>query len=312
MTNGLGGQSFLTRLRSRFPELSRLYLFLLPWLLFFVLYTLIPIVSSWYYAFLDWSGFEASGTFVGLQNFRDILQDDLFWNAIKNTFLFVGTAAPLRFVVALLLALLLNSAFVPARGLFRTLIFTPVVTTGAIIGIIMGIILDPASGPINAFLRSIGLLQEPVNFLGTAQTAFPSAVVIWSWKWLGVTLVYWLAALQTIPNEIYEAGIIDGAGPISLFSRITMPLLLPFAAIILLITAVEATRIFDLMLTLTGGGPYFATEVIEIFIYRWAFRANVPQLGYASAAAAIFGLMFMFLTLSQAGLMRAAQKRRKV
>ena len=189
--------------RARLVELSRIYLFLLPWFALFVLYTLAPIVSSWYYAFLDWSGFEASGTFVGLANFKAILQDDLFWNAIGNTFLFVATAAPLRFVAALLLAVILNGTLVPSRGVFRTLIFTPVVTTGAIIGIIMGILLDPGGGPINTFLVQIGLLNQPINFLATAETAFPTAVGIWSWKWLGVTLVYWLAALQTIPNELY-------------------------------------------------------------------------------------------------------------
>ena len=286
-----------------------IYVFLLPWLAFFVLFTLIPIGASWYYSLLDWNGFEKTGEFVGLANFREIVRDKLFWNAVKNTFLFVLTAAPLRVVAALLFALVLNTGRVPAASFFRTVIFTPVVTTGAIIGIVMGLVLDPGGGPINLLLKQAGLIKIPVNFLGEARTAFPSAVVIWSWKWLGITLIYWLASLQTIPAELYEAAEIDGAGAVGSFFYITLPLLVPFAAIIALITAVDATRVFELMLTLTGGGPFFATEVIEIYIYRFAFTANIPRLGYASAAAALFGIGFMAFTLSQTAALRAVRRR---
>ncbi len=283
-----------------------IYVFLLPFVVLFVLFTLIPIGASWYYSLLDWNGFSKKGTFVGLANFSELVRDKYFWNAVRNTFLFVATAAPMRVVAALLFALVLNSGRVPAANLFRTVIFTPVVTTGAIIGIVMGLVLDPGGGPVDLLLKQAGLIKAPINFLGEAKTAFASSVVIWSWKWLGITLVYWLAALQTIPKELYEAAHIDGAGGLRTFFSITVPLLLPFAAIIVLITAVDATRIFELMLTLTGGGPFFATEVIEIYIYRFAFTANIPRLGYASAAAALFGIAFMVFTLSQTLALRAA------
>jgi multiple sugar transport system permease protein len=295
-------------LAARVAADRHLYVFLLPFFALFVLYTLIPIGASWYYSLLDWNGFQKKGTFVGLANFREIAADKYFWNAVRNTFLFVATAAPLRVAVALLLALVLNWRRVPAADFFRTVIFTPVVTTGAIIGVVMGLVLDPAGGPVNLLLKQAGLLKMPVNFLGEARTAFPSAVVVWSWKWLGITLIYWLAALQTIPRELYEAAQIDGAGGVRAFWFVTVPLLLPFAAIIVLITAVDATRVFELMLTLTGGGPFFATEVIEIYIYRFAFTANIPRLGYASAAAALFGLVFVAFTLSQTLAVRAARR----
>jgi multiple sugar transport system permease protein len=305
----MGRQRGVRGLAVRVAADRHLYVFLLPFFALFVLYTLIPIGASWYYSLLDWNGFQKKGTFVGLANFREIAGDKYFWNAVKNTFLFVGTAAPLRVAVALLLALVLNWRRVPAADFFRTVIFTPVVTTGAIIGVVMGLVLDPAGGPVNLLLKQAGLLKMPVNFLGEARTAFPSAVVVWSWKWLGITLIYWLAALQTIPKELYEAAQIDGAGGVRLFWFVTVPLLLPFAAIIMLITAVDATRVFELMLTLTGGGPFFATEVIEIYIYRFAFTANIPRLGYASAAAALFGLVFMAFTLSQTLAARATRRR---
>ena len=289
-----------------------LYLFLLPWFALFLLYTLWPICASWYYSFLDWNGFDAKGTFVGLANYKEILQDKWFWNAVKNTFWFMAVAVPARVILALLLAILLNSTVVPFRNFFRTIFFTPVVTTAAIVGIVMGLVLDPASGPVNLILRELGLINMPINFLGHAKTAFPSAIVIWTWKWLGITLIYWLASLQTVPTELYEAAKIDGAGHVSTFWYITVPLLIPFAIIITLITAVEAVRIFPLLLTLTGGGPFFATEVIEIYIYRHAFLANIPRLGYASAAAVLFGLAFIVFMLAQTAILQFARKRKQL
>ena len=129
---------------------------------------------------------------------------------------------------------------------------------------------------------------------------------------LGITLIYWLASLQTVPTELYEAAKIDGAGHLSTFWYITVPLLIPFAIIITLITAVDAVRIFPLLLTLTGGGPFFATEVIEIYIYRHAFLANIPRLGYASAAAVLFGLAFIVFMLTQTAILQFARKRKQL
>ena len=130
-----------------------------------------------------------------------------------------------------------------------------------------------------------------VDFLGDQHLALPTAAVLYIWKFFGVTMIYWLAALQTIPYELYEAARIDGAGTGQLFRHITVPMLKPFLIIITVLTVEETFHNFDLMYTLTGGGPYFHTEIIEIYIYRWAFAASIPQLGHASAAAVIFGLL---------------------
>ena len=276
-----------------------IYLFILPTVVLYGAYTVWPILASYYYALLDWSGFERQGEFIGLANFRELFSDSQFWNAFRNTFIFLGLSVPLRVGIALFLAIILNNPRLRFANVFRTAIFLPVVTTGAIIGVVMRLILDPTSGPINLALLRFGLVDYPINFLGRADTALLTAVGVWVWKWLGITLIYWLAALQTIPRELYEAARVDGAGSWPLFWRITLPLLTPFTIIITLITAVEATNVFDLLLTLTGGGPFFASEVIDIFIYRWAFTSTVPRLGYASAAAIFFGLSIFILTLAQ-------------
>lgn len=276
-----------------------IYIFLLPTLVLYSMYTLWPIIASWYFSLLDWNGFSRSGRYVGLANYFELVRDPLFWNAFRNTFVFLIVAVPARVGLALVLAVILNNQRLPFANLFRTALFLPVVTTGAIIGVVMRFILDPAAGPVNLFLLDLGIIDRPVNFLGRANLALYSAIGVWVWKWLGITLIYWLAALQTIPQELYEAAQIDGAGTLGLFRHITLPMLTPFTIIIVLITAVDATNVFDLLLTLTGGGPFFASEVIDIYIYRWAFTSTIPRLGYASAAAIFFGIAVLLLTIAQ-------------
>ncbi|MDM9629045.1 sugar ABC transporter permease [Rhizobium sp. S152] len=220
-----------------------------------------------------------------------------------------STALSCRVGLALILAVVLNAHF-PLVRVFRTAIFLPVVTTAAIVGVVMRYVLDPTRGPLNIVLLNSHILSQPLNFLGNAGFALYSAVGIWVWKWLGITLIYWLAALQTIPPDLYEAAELDGASAWDRFRAITLPLLTPFTIIITLITVIEATNVFDLLLTLTGGGPFYATEVIDIFVYRQAFTSNMPRLGYSSAAAIFFGLSFILFAGLQLILLRKVRKRR--
>lgn len=276
-----------------------IYLFLLPTLLGYGAYTVYPLVASWWFAFLDWPGFASSGTFIGVENFERLFADGLFWSSFRNSIVFLLVAVPLRVGLALLLAILLNRRATPFKGFLRTLYFLPVVTTGAIIGVVFTLVLD-AGGPVSLGMVAVGLLDNPVNFVANSGTALLTGAAVWVWKWLGITMIYWLAALQTIPQEVHEAAMLDGAGAGREFVHITLPLLVPFLVIITLIDTVGALNVFDLLYTLTGGGPAFASEVIEIFIFRTAFGASVPQLGYASAAAVLFGLMTMGIAVAQA------------
>ncbi|MEV4086284.1 carbohydrate ABC transporter permease [Nonomuraea fuscirosea] len=285
-----------------------IYLFLLPTLVGYGAYTVYPLLASWWFSFLDWPGFADAGTFIGVENFARLIGDELFWNAFRNSLVFLVIAVPLRVGLALALAIVLNRKKTPFKGFFRTLFFLPVVTTGAIVGIVFTLLLD-ASGPISVSLVWAGLIESPANFAADAGTSLFAGIAVWVWKWLGITLIYWLAALQTIPQGVHEAAMIDGAGSWAEFRRVTLPLLVPFLVIITLIDTVAAFNVFDLMQTLTGGGPSFSSEVIEIFIFRTAFQANISQLGYASAAAVLFGLLTMALAVAQALGMRWARNR---
>lgn len=294
--------------RNRLRDTWWIYLFLLPTIVGYGAYTVYPMLSTWWYALLDWPGFAATGTFIGLSNFRQLVHDPLFWGAFRHSLMFLAVGVPLRVGFALFLALVLNSRRTPFRGLFRTLFFLPVVTTGAIVGIVFTLILD-ANGPINFAFVKAGLLDSPVNFVANAHTSLWAGVAVWTWKWLGITLIYWLAALQTISRDVHEAAQIDGATAWREFRYITLPLLKPFLIIITLIDTVGALNVFDLLQTLTGGGPTFSSEVVEIFIFRNAFKATVPQLGYASAAATLFGILTIVVALIQAVGVRSARRR---
>jgi multiple sugar transport system permease protein len=147
--------------------------------------------------------------------------------------------------------------------------------------------------------------------LGDPGTALWTVAAVWIWKWFGITMIYWLAALQVVPQDLYEAARIDGANRWALHKDITLPMVFPFAIVIILITVVGSLNVFGLVQTMTGGGPYFASEVMEVYIYRNAFgEGGIPRLGYASAAALFFGITVLGLSLLQGwGLKKANDAR---
>jgi ABC-type sugar transport system permease subunit len=288
------------------------YVFMIPSLVLAALFTAYPIVASWYFSFLDWSGFTAERTWIGLANYKEVIHDQYFWSAFGRSFLFMAASVPPRLILALIVALILNDRALKLAPIFRTLFFLPVVTTAAIVGIVMTFVFSPFNGPLNKALLMTHILGRPIDFLGNPQTAIWTVIVVFIWKNFGITMIYWLAALQTVPTELYEAARVDGAATRQLFMRITVPLLTPFTIIIALITIVQTLRVFAIVQTMTGGGPFFASEVIEVYIYRTAFgTGGIPRLGYASAAAVFFGLTTFFIAIIQGWGLRKANATRK-
>lgn len=274
------------------------------------MYTLYPIGATVWYSLTNMRSFTSKNVrFVGLANYLLLFQDKQFLNSLRVTGLFMLIVVPARFLLSLALALLLNWKRCKWKTFFRTIFFLPVLTTSAIIGVVFIMLLDPTMGPVNVILEQLGLTEwASLSLLGTASTALGTAGVIWVWKWLGNSLIYWIASLQSIPEELYEAAKIDGANSWQTFKSIVTPLLLPFAAIILVLTVSDAIRVFNLMLTLTNGGPFYATETVEVFIYRHAFQSTSPRMAYASAAATIFGLFFMVIVIAQRAVTSIFQK----
>jgi multiple sugar transport system permease protein len=280
------------------------WLFALPAIILSALFSFYPMVMSWWYSFLDWSGFTTKGQFIGLGNYRELIHDSTFWSAFGRSFVFMLVGTPIQIGVALLLAIVLNNQVLKLSPLFRTMIFLPVVTSAAIVGIVMTFVLGSFQGPVNQALLDLHLVGSPIKFLSNPHTALWSVLGIYVWKNIGITMIYWLAALQTVPNQLYEAAKIDGATGRQTVRHITVPLLLPFAILIVILTAKGALHTFAIVQATTGGGPYFSTEVIETYIYQTAFAATdsggVPRLGYASAAGCFFGIATLLIALIQA------------
>lgn len=287
------------------------YLFILPTILFYLGFQGWPILSSIYYSTLDWSGISTQKKFVGMANFTELFGDQWFWNAFLNSLKYMVLSVPILLVVSLLLAVLLNDKTIKGREVFRTLFFLPVITTASIIGIIMLFIWSP-TGIINAAITVFG--GNPINFLGKADTALTTVVLIAVWKDVGIYMIYWLAALQGVPQDVMEAASIDGATKWKTFKHITFPLILPIGGVIALLATINSLKVFDIVQTMTGGGPFFATDVMGTFVYRAAYNSSIgmPRLGYASAAAMLFGIIVIVFGIVVNMLKNAANKKRAI
>ncbi|MCS7464130.1 sugar ABC transporter permease [Paenibacillus doosanensis] len=277
------------------------WLFIAPNLLFYAMFQGWPIVINWYYALHDWSGISSDIQYVGLQNFKDIIHDLYFWKAYANSFKFMLGSVPLLLVLALLIALVLNNPKLRGAAVYRTLYFIPVVTTASIVGIIM-VYIWSSDGAVNFMLTSLGILDAPVNWLGDANWAMFTVIMIYVWKNLGMNMIYWLAGLQTVPRELYEAARVDGATHFRTFVHITLPQIMPIGLVILLLNIAGSLKVFDLIKTMTEGGPFYATDVVSTYIYRYAFSSEMglPRMGYASAAGIFFAFTIVLIAVIQA------------
>ena len=266
------------------------WVFMLPTLLLYILFQGYPIITSAWYSMLDWSGMTMNATFVGLQNFKELLADPLFKNSVVNSFKYMIFSVPIQLILSLVIDYILTSIIRKGATVFRTMYFIPVITTASIVGIIM-IFIFGGTGPINQVLALLGI--DTINFLGDEKTALFTVVLIGIWKDLGTYMIYWIAALQSVSQDVYEAAKIDGAGKFRTFTDVVFPLILPIGGVIAVLCVIGSLKVFDIVQTMTNGGPYFATDVVATFVYRTAYSSTTgsPRLGYASAAALLFGLM---------------------
>lgn len=275
-------------------------LFLAPTLAVFLLFILWPLLASLYYSFFQWNGLGAWPTYwVGLRNYQDILRDRRFWNAFKNTIVFVVVNNGIKLPLTLVMAYMLNNPRLRFSNAYRTGLFLPMVSSTAIIGIVMTFILNPWNGPLNQMLVNAGILPQPVDFLGNKNSALLVVILVEVWHYSGQYIIYWLAGLQSIPRDLYDAAEVDGANSVQTFFRITIPALKPVIIIVTLLGVVMSLRVFDIVMAMTGGGPAYATDVIGTFIYRNAFGIATPRIGYSSAVAVLFGLLIMVVGMIQ-------------
>jgi multiple sugar transport system permease protein len=266
------------------------YLFIMPSLIHLIVFLLIPLFFSLYLSLTDWRGTNfQTAPFIGLENYEFLLTDRRFWNAMQNTAYYTLLSVPGGMIASLLVALVMNQKL---RGvyIFRTLFFMPVISSWVAVSVVWITLLDPSAGILNYVLRQLGI--APVNWLGDTATAMPSIVLIAIWKGLGFQMVIWLAGLQAVPEELYEAAAIDGASRLQSFWRITLPLLAPTTFFLAVTGVIGSFQVFSPIYVITEGGPRGSTEVVVYHIYQRAFQ--VFDMGYAAAQAwVLFGVIFV-------------------
>lgn len=276
-------------------------IFLAPVLLGFGVFYLYPAIRGAWFSLTDWNLMSEPG-FVGLDNYERLIQDPLFWNALKVTGLYVLMSVVFQMSAGLLLAALLHR--LTRSLLVRTLLVVPWLVPGVTTALLWMWLLDANLGFVNHLLVGAGLPNQ--GFLTSPDLALPSISLINSWSGTGYTALLLYAGMLLIPKQIYEASAIDGAGEVRLFFQVTLPLLRPILAFVLVVSLISAVQLFDTVAVATkpGGGPVNATRVIYFYIYQRAFTNF--QMGYASAMALSLVLILGVLTFIQMRLLRAS------
>lgn len=286
-------------------------MFLLPFLLLYGGFTVWPLIATMLYSLFDWDGIGPLENFVGLDNYRAVAEDPLFWSALWNTLIFVVLSTAIKLPLSFVLAVLLTRKWLWFKRFFRTVFFAPLIVPSALFGLIFPYLLNPSSGALNDALLGLGIIDEPLDLLGHGDTALLMIILVSVWQILGQYMIFWMAALQQVPEDLYEVSALDGAGSIRQHWSITLPIIRPIGVVITLLAVVNALHVFGVVVTLTGGGPGQSTYTTSYFIYAMAFQEAPFRYGYASATALLFSVIAIVFVASQAVLVRRAQRQRK-
>lgn len=282
------------------------HLFLLPAVLLYGVFQLFPLVTAVINSFFSWKGFTRD-TFIGLENFIVLFTEspfkETFLNAFKHNWIFFIVNVFSELVIAYILALIINSRM-KGKEFFKTIFFLPKLLSVIVIGFLFSLILNPTSGALNLFLKAIGLdfLAQP--WLGSTDTALVTIILINSWAGIGFSMLIFLASLQTIDKEIFEAARIDGASGLKMIFKITIPMTMNAIMTMTILTFIGCFETFELIYAMQGssGGPYYSTDVLGTYFYRLAFGSveGGQSIGLGSAIAVV---LFLIIACSTAILM---------
>ena len=267
------------------------YLYIMPWLLGFLLFTLIPILFSFYLAFTSYRGF-GSPEWIGFENFNFMLtQDDLFWKSARVTLVYVIGFLPLGLVLGFSIALLMNQN---VRGItvFRTIYYLPATLTGVAVAIMWQFVFHKEFGVLNEVLSWVGI--PPISWLNDTRWVMVAFIIMGLWG-VGSGMIIYLSGLQSIPSDLYEAATIDGANSLQKLWKITIPLMTPVIFFNLVTGLIGSFQIFTTAFVMTQGGPNYATYFFSLNIYYTTFRSL--QLGYASAMSIALFVLILALTM---------------
>lgn len=275
------------------PQNRSAYGLVLPYVLFFLAFVAYPLVFSVVLVFHRWN-IVTPMEWIGLKNFGRLVQDPLFLTSIFNTLVFLALHIPLQIVIALGFAVLLNSN-IRGRGFFRALYFLPVVVSGVVVTILWRQLYGFDNGLLNGLLRWVG--ADPLPWLTDARLAMPSIAIMATWKNVGIYIVLFLAGLQSIPRELYDAADVDGAPPLTQFFRITLPMLNPTVVVVIVLSTIGGFSLFIEPYVLTGGGPMQSTLSGMLYIYNQGFYFS--HMGYAATLGVVYAMIIFGVVLVQ-------------
>jgi multiple sugar transport system permease protein/alpha-1,4-digalacturonate transport system permease protein len=268
--------------------------FILPNFVGFALFTLVPVIAAFALAFLEWDSYSPP-EWVGLDNFTDMLEDENFHVALGNTLYYAAGHIPLTLIAALGLAIVLNGK-IRGVGFFRTAAFFPYVTSLVAVAVVWRMLFNPAAGPVNQFLGAIGVSDLP-GWVSSTDWAMPAVIITSVWRDMGYYMVLYLAGLQSIPEEYYEAARMDGANAWHRFWHITLPCLRPTTFFVLVMLTIQSFKILDLIQVMTEGGPGRSTLVLSQLVYREGIVEG--NFGYSSAVALVLFVIVLSVTVIQ-------------
>lgn len=280
----------VVRRSGSFFERNAPWLFPLPAIIALLVLIVAPMIANFVVALHDWF-IGLPPRLQGLDNFRDALNDRRFWNGVRLTLYFTGIAVPVQVLLGLGIAVLFNREF-PAKGLVRTIILLPMVATPVAIALIWRLMFEPSLGVLNYFLENLGLARS--LWVADTRLALPSLMMVDVWQWTPMVALILIAALQSVPGELYEAARIDGANGWQAFWNITLPGIRGAIVVALILRCIDALKTFDIIYVITAGGPGIATETLNVYAFKTGFE--FLRAGY-SATLLIF-LMFLVLGIA--------------
>ncbi|MCX7708426.1 MAG: sugar ABC transporter permease [Clostridia bacterium] len=272
----------------------RAYAFLLPNFIGFLIFTLIPVVCAMLLSFVEWDSANPM-VFVGLKNYARILKDETFMISFWNTLYYTIGTVPLTMVCSLVIALVLNNKL---KGIkfFRAAFFFPYIVSMVAVAVVWNMIFHPTMGPVNSFLMALGI-ENPPGWTASVEWAMPAIIFASVWRQMGYFMVMYLAGLQGIPRELYEAAVVDGANSWQKFKNITLPMLTPTSFFVSVMCVINGFKIFDMVAVMTEGGPGRATNVLVLHIYNQAFLQM--KFGYAAAVSMVLLVLVLSITVIQ-------------
>lgn len=267
-----------------------------PVIILFMTFFIYPIICIVYYGFMDYDGMTKP-SFIGFYNYTRLFKDDNWWSAVINNLIIgIGTVC-LQIPIALAAAAILNTS-IRGRNIYRAAIFVPNITSQAIMGMVFFFIFEDYQGMLNTLLNTLGIINQPIHWLGDEWLAKLTVVLFATWYHTGFKMVFFLAAMQKIPVEIYESADIDGTNTIQRFWHVTLPMISSMFRIVIMIAITDALRFFDTVRTLTNGGPVGATEIMGTYIFNYYFSGQyISQQGYASALSVIATIIIAIITV---------------